>query len=292
MDPARTEIRLPAPVRYALIRQGPGGPQTVVAQGDLLFHPQDPARSWNVEEVTAGSLVLRQGPRGRPQALPVGSPLAGMPGWIFTGTALVEEVHYRYRVVDRTPHPDPILVTLQGARALLEVEIRPSQPAPPEGAPRVAAAPPAPAPAPPARATLDGDMLEKLRIQETSPGLYEMPAAEVQAVLDNAGRVLADLAPLVLPHLSLQTGLTFQITSAAGDGVLSAQGFTVTAPKLAERAGIQVGDTILRVNGQPVDGVASLYRLFQAVRQDPALHTVQVELDRRGSRLTKTYRVR
>lgn len=119
-----------------------------------------------------------------------------------------------------------------------------------------------------------------------------MPAADAQALLENAGSVLADLAPMVLPNLSLQTGLQYQITSAAGDGVLSKQGFTVTAPKLAERAGLQMGDTILRVNGQPVDGFASLYAIFRTVRQDPALHTVQVELDRRGTRLTKSYRIR
>lgn len=56
----------------------------------------------------------------------------------------------------------------------------------------------------------------------------------------------------------------------------------MTAPRLAERAGIQVGDTILTVNGQSVDGFANLYGIFRAARQDPALSTVQVELDRRG----------
>ena len=123
-------------------------------------------------------------------------------------------------------------------------------------------------------------------------GLYEVKGADVQALLEDAGRVLADLAPIVLPIPSFQTGLQYRITSAASNGVLSKQGFTVTAPKLAERAGIEVGDTILSVNGRPVNGFASLYAIFQAVRRDPALRTVQVELERRGSRLTQTYRIR
>jgi S1-C subfamily serine protease len=84
----------------------------------------------------------------------------------------------------------------------------------------------------------------------------------------------------------------YHITSAASDGVLGRQGFTVWAPKLAARAGIEVGDTILSVNGIPVDGFPSLYRIYQQVRRTPALATVQVELERGGSRVTKTYRVR
>ena len=66
----------------------------------------------------------------------------------------------------------------------------------------------------------------------------------------------------------------------------------MTAPKLAERFGIQAGDTILSVNGQSVDGFASLYGIFRALQRDPSLRTAQVELDRRGTRLIKTYLIR
>jgi membrane-associated protease RseP (regulator of RpoE activity) len=212
-----------------------------------------------------------------------------------TETVLLQELHYRYRVVDRLQHPDPILVALEGARVLLAVEVlRPETGGPPEAAPApgLADVGPVEGPAPPTRALLDESLLEKVQVKELGPGLYQVPAGEVQAVLENAGRVLTDLAPFVLPSLSFETGLQYRITSAASDGVLSKQGFTVTAPKLAERAGIEVGDTILSVNGRPVNGFASLYAIFQAVRRDPALRTVQVELERRRSRLTQTYRIR
>jgi membrane-associated protease RseP (regulator of RpoE activity) len=218
---------------------------------------------------------------------------------------LLRELHYRYKVVDRISHPDPVLVALEGPRAILEVETLQSA-GPVSGGSAGEAASPAladatgsgaggplpPDAALPGRAILDGDLLEKIQVQELGRGRYEVPAADVQAVLENAARVLADLEPFVWPTLSLDAGFQYRITSAAGDGVLSRQGFTVTAPKLAERAGLQVGDTILNVNGQPVDGFASLYRIFRQVRSDPALRTVQVELDRRGTRLTQTYRLR
>jgi membrane-associated protease RseP (regulator of RpoE activity) len=263
---------------------------TLVAPGELLFHPQERTRAWTVERVAAETVVLREGPRGRGETLRVGDPLPGFPGWRITGTVLLQELHYRYRVVDRLAHPDPVLVALEGTRATLEVE---TLRAPAVGGELFVegAASPARDAAPPARATLNEDLLAQVRVREMSPGRYEVPAADVEAVLENAGRVLADLWPSVQPSLSLQTGLEYRITSAAGDGVLSGQGFTVTAPKLAERAGLQTGDTILRVNGQPVDGFASLYGIFRAVRQDPALRTVQVELVRGGTRLTKTYRI-
>lgn len=287
----RSEIGLPGPTRYAIIRQGPGGVQMLVGAGDLLFHPQDPTRALSVVRVEPEALVLRPAPRGQHQTLRPGSLLPGFPGWVVTGTVLLEQLHYRYKVVDRIARPDPVLLALEGARAVLEVETLRS-PTPEGPVSSVTVPPPALASSRPARATLNEELLEKIRVRETSPGLYEVPAADVQAVLDNAGRVLADLWPSVQPYLSLQKGLEYQITSAAGDGVLSRQGFTVTAPKLAERAGVQVGDTILSVNGRPVDGFASLYGIFRAVRQDASIRTVQVELDRRGTRVTKTYRIR
>jgi hypothetical protein len=298
---ARTEIRFPTPVRYAIVLQQPGRIRLLYARGNILFHPQDPTRSLTVERVEAEALVVRQGPRGRGQTLKAGGPMPGFPGLTFTRTVLLDQLHYRYKVVERIQHPDPVLVALEGSRAILDVEVvhraSASAQAPPSSIPPGAVrpgvvAPPAGQPTPPARATLDAEVLDKVRVREVSPGLYEVPAADVQAVLENTGRVLADLAPMALPTLSLQTGLQYRVTSAAGDGVLTSQGFTITAPKLAERAGIQVGDTILSVNGQPVDGFASLYRMFRDVRRDPALNTVQVELDRGGTRLTKTYRIR
>ncbi|MGH7362766.1 MAG: PDZ domain-containing protein [Candidatus Methylomirabilales bacterium] len=288
---ASTEIRFPEPVRYAVVLREPGKARMVFTRGDVLFHSGDPSRSWTVERVEAQALILREGPRGRPLSLPPGSPIPGFPGHRFTGTVLLDQVHYRYKAVERLTHPDPLLVALEGSRATLEVEVlRPSRPSPavpPEGR---SASSPQSVPSP--RATLDGEVLGKVRVREIAPGLYDVNAADVQAALEDTGRVLAEVWPAVQPTLSLQAGLQYRITSAASDGVLTAQGYTVTAPKLAERFGIQAGDTILSVNGQPVDGFASLYGIYRTVQGDPSLRTVQVELERRGTRLTKTYRIR
>lgn len=127
-----------------------------------------------------------------------------------------------------------------------------------------------------------------VRIREVSPGRYEVSRADVQALLDNAGALLPDLSLRVIPLPSFERGIQYWISSAAGDGVLTDRGFTVTDPKLAEAAGIQPGDTIRRINGYPVHG---FYVTVLSMRRDPDRSTVQVELDRRGQRVIQTYRI-
>jgi len=178
MGAARTEIRFPAPVRYAVILREPEQGRLLFARGDILFHPKDLTLAWTVERVEAEALFVRRGPRGRPEPLRAGSLIPGFPGWRFTGTVLLEEMHYRYKVVERIQHPDPVLVALEASQAVLEVEVvrRASPPSQASSAPATAvplesAAPAAPKTARRARATLDGGLLENIRVRELGPGL-------------------------------------------------------------------------------------------------------------------------
>ena len=288
---ATAEIRFPTATRHAVVLYEPGKVRRLYTRGDVVFHPQEPARSLTVDRVTAGALILRDGPRGRQHSVPAGKPIPGFAGLLFTGTVMLEEVHYRYRTVERVAHQDPVLVSFEGSRAILEVEVVRSS-APVMEGPVTGAAPPGPQPAHPPRARLDAGVLGQVRVTEAGSGIYEVNAADVHTVLENTGRVLADLSPIILPILSVKSGVQYRITSAASDGVISSQGYTVIAPKLAERAGIEAGDTILSVNGRPVDGLGSLYRIYREVGRDSALTTVRMELERQGTRLTKTYRIR
>ena len=290
-DGGSAEVRFPTPARHAVVLRQPGAVRGLYGGGDVIVHPQAPGRTLTVVRVEPTHLLVQEGAAGRPQALRPGAPLPGFPGWTFAGAALVDTVHYRYRRVERVVHLDPVLVSLEGARAIVEVEVVRS-PAPASGVPATGPAGSVAGPGPPGRPTLDATLLGQVHVRETGPDRYDVRAAEVQAVLDNAGRVLAELAPGVVPTYSTAGGVEYRLTSAGSDGVLGRQGFTVWAPKLAARAGIEVGDTILSVNGVPVDGFASLFRIYQQVRRTPALATVQVDLDRGGTRLTKTYRLR
>jgi hypothetical protein len=294
-DPGRdggsAEVRFPTPARHAIVQQPPGPVRGLYGAGDVIVHPQDPGRALTVVRVAPSHLIVREGARGGAQVVRPGDPLPGVPGRTFVGTVLLDAVHYRYRRVARVVHWDPVLVALEGARALVEVEVaHPTGSA--AGVPAAGTDGPGAGRGSPGRTTLDAAFLSQVQIREAAPDRYDVRAAEVQAVLEHAGRVLAELAPGVLPTFSTTGGVQYWITSAASDGVLGRQGFTVWAPKLAARAGIELGDTILSVNGVPVDGIASLYRIYQQVRRTPALATVQVELERGGTRVTKTYRFR
>jgi len=294
-DPSRAggsaEVRFPTPARHAIVLQHPGPVRALYGVGDVIVHPHEPGRALTVVRVEPSHLLVRAGASGRPQVLRAGDPLPGVPGRTFAGTVLLDAVHYRYRRVARLVHWDPVLVALDGAQALVEVEVvLPAGPA--AGVPAAATDGPGAGRGSPGRTTLDVTVLSQVQVRETAPDRYDVRAAEVQAVLENAGRVLAELAPGVVPTFSTTGGVEYRITSAASDGVLGRQGFTVWAPKLAARAGIELGDTILSVNGVPVDGIASLYRIYQQVRRTPALATIQMEVERGGTRVTKTYRFR
>jgi hypothetical protein len=278
---------LASPTHYAIVLHEVGKIRTLHATGDTIFHPDDPTRSLRVVRVEPGTLQVRPGRWSRSQTLLAGSAIPGFPGLTFTRTVLLEAVEYRYKAVDRIVYTDPVLVSLEGSRGVLEVETLRSTTA--------AASLPSQAsvlPNPPARATLDAGTLKQIRVREIGPNQYEVPTADVRPVLDNVGRVLIDLAPTVLPMLSRKEGLQYQITSAASDGILTNQGFVVTSPKMAGRAGIEVGDRILSVNGTPVDSLGSLYGIYRQAQRDPALSTVRVDLERRGAHLSKTYRIR
>jgi S1-C subfamily serine protease len=73
------------------------------------------------------------------------------------------------------------------------------------------------------------------------------------------------------------------------EGVLGADGFVVTDPRLTRGLGIEAGDTIVSVGGRPPRG---LLAVLSAVQRDPDRATVLVEIDRGGTRLVHSYRVR
>jgi S1-C subfamily serine protease len=73
---------------------------------------------------------------------------------------------------------------------------------------------------------------------------------------------------------------------------LGPRGFKVTSPNLAERAGLEMGDVVLAINQQPINGFGDVFRLYRQVKADQSLSTVEVKLERQGQLVTKTFRIR
>jgi len=115
----------------------------------------------------------------------------------------------------------------------------------------------------------------------------------VGPAIENVGQVLADLQPMVAPALSIQSGLTFNLTSAVVDGTLSNAGFTVTNPKVAQRFGIEMGDIIKRFNGHEVNSPLDAWMAYQEfIIRNPLQSQMRVDLQHDGIPTTKLYRVR
>ncbi|MFB3855661.1 MAG: hypothetical protein ACE148_17820 [Vicinamibacterales bacterium] len=304
-EPPSIEVTFPSAIRYATVVREPDGTRLLVAGGDILFG--DPPSFARVEQVQAERLLIRTADGGV-HGVRVGQKIPGVHGLRFASTAMVRRLEYRYRPVERLDRLEPVLVALEGSAAVLMVEVpaRPAlSPVPASAVPPPAAVAPAdvrpghaasaqPGPRPPdsRRALMDGELLAGVQVDELGADRYEVKRDDVRAVLDNAGRVLSDLRVSVLPTLSLDAGIGYKVSSAAGDGLLGPRGFTVYDPKVASRAGIEVGDRILSVNGTAVNGLLSLYRLYREVSKHPGIATIEVELERNGTTITKSYRIR
>jgi hypothetical protein len=126
------------------------------------------------------------------------------------------------------------------------------------------------------------------------------PEPEVQGVDPLPGRYDVDLgriggwprapgAARVRPTFS-PGGLGYQIESDLADGILTADGFTVTEPRAAAAFDIASGDRITGINGYPPAGGAFASVLL--IQRDRDRNTLEIELERDGSRLRRTIVVR
>jgi hypothetical protein len=288
------EITLPRPTRYAVLLHNAGKVRTLHTRGDVLFPPQDPGRSITIERIEAETIFLRESLKTPTRTVRVGKPIPGFPGLRFSETVMLEKMRYRSRPVDHLVHPDPVVVALDRSRAIVEVEVLRTASSPPSASTAVAApASDGAPPTPPQRRKLDPALFAELPVTEVEPNTYEVDAAAVGPAIDNVGQVLADLQPMVAPALSMQSGLTFNLTSSVVDGTLSSSGFTVTNAKLAQRFGIQVGDVISRVNGHAVNSPLDAWMAYQEyIIRNPLQSQMRVDLQHQGIPITKLYRIR
>ncbi len=288
------EITLPRPTRYAVLLHGAGKVRTLHAQGDVLFHPQDPGRSVTIERIDAETILLRESRKTQTRSVRVGKPIPGFPGLRFTETVMLEKMQYRSRPVEHLVHPEPVVMALQGPRAIVEVEVLRTVSSPPSASPALEARASDDAPAaPPQRRKLNPELFAEVPVKEVAPNTYEVDATAVGPAIDNVGQVLADLQPMIAPALSLHAGLTFNLTSAVVDGTLTNTGFTVTNSKIARRFGIEVGDVIKQFNGHEVNSPLAAWMAYQEfIIRNPLQSEMRVDLQHKGIPTTKLYRVR
>src|SRR5207249_11633993 len=107
----------------------------------------------------------------------------------------------------------------------------------------------------------------------------------------NVREAFSAMMPMITPAFSSTTGMSFQIKSAAGEGILNGQGFTVTSLRVAQTFGIQASETDDPIADLPVNSLLNAWWTYrEAVIRNPDLVNLNVELVRAGARLIKTYR--
>ena len=112
-------------------------------------------------------------------------------------------------------------------------------------------------------------------------------------VIEQAGQMLSDVRPRFTPIYSTARGKTLSFSSVVGDGTLGRVRFTVTRPKVAQTFGIQVGDTIVSLNGRSVTNPRNAWWTYQEVFvRNRDLRTLRVKIVRGGRPMTKTSRIR
>ena len=84
--------------------------------------------------------------------------------------------------------------------------------------------------------------------------------------------------------------LGYQIESDLADGILTADGFTVTEPKAAAALNITGGDRIVTINGYPPAGGA--FASFLLLQRDPDRNSFDIQLERGGIRMGRAIVVR
>jgi hypothetical protein len=288
-DPAAgsAAVLLPAAQRFAIVGEAHGKRRRLYGVGDLLPTGGAAGDGAAVEEVRADALRLRDSRTRKSVWMGVGAVIPGTGGRRVEGTVILEGLHYRY-VTTGAPDPEPRLIRAQDRCAWLDVTRHPGPGAPSATAPASAGQD--------GRIPLQGQRdrarLERVQVTPTGPDTYDISGADVRAVLQEGGEVLREVLAGLRPTASLSEGIGLRVQSPVADGVLGPRGFRVDSPNLAQRAGLEAGDVVMAVNGQPVDGFSDLFRLYQRAKRDPSTSTIALALQRQGQILTKTYRIR
>jgi hypothetical protein len=286
------EVTFASPQRFAIVSDPRSNTRRLYTSGDFLPDPKAAGHGFLVDTLHPDGLQIRDTRGPKSFRVEVGGVIPGSGGRRLEATVLLDGVEYRYVTAGNAVDPEPRLLQIRERRGHLEVDIT----GPQIVAMAVPSAPPVPPPATDRslqlERRLDKAILEKVRVKPAGPDTYEINAADAQMAFDHGGRILAEAMSTIRPILSLDQGMNFSVKSAVADGVLGPRGFRVVSPNMAERAGIEAGDVVLAINGQPINGFPDLFRLYQQVKRDPNISIVELNLQRQGQLMTKTYRLR
>lgn len=277
-------IRFSSPQQFALLLHEPEPAPRLYKVGDLLTHPDDRTRLLEVERIQARRLTLRDHRTGRRWSLQSDGAAPVVGGLVFLGAVSLTDIRYRFEASDRMVREAPVVLSVAGTRAVLKQQV------PVTGLGGQRSGPAGDSPFAPGsrggRATASAGVPSRI-----GEGTYEVDKSALAPTLNKLSKKLAKGVRDITRAL-WNRGSMLPVRSSVGDGVLTEGGFTVTEPKVAQTFGIEVGDTIVAVNGKPVSSPLNAYWTFQEVFIRGKTNRLRVDLVRGGRPVTQTYKIK
>ena len=275
-DPSTTLLgtsELQSPVWMAIFSDEEGS-RFLVARDEPLFGLHQPQPVGLVRGIDAEAVTISVSGTRRTVRVVPGEGIPGTPNLIYRGAAQVRSIEYRRRVIPQNEkkHRDGelYLVAVRNSRAIVQRDSDPSAASTSAQVQRIAAIP----------------------LVQTGPHAWEVRAKDVQVAIESGESIAVQSLRDGQVGLSLGSGLGVEVKSPLADVRVDPKGFVITSPNLASRAGLEVGDRIVEVNGMPIDGIGSLMRVYQQVKSTSSLGMVSVTVERHDLPVTLTYRIR
>ena len=267
--------------RYAVVFDSVHHVQRLYTEGEVVFRPRHPGSSARVLEVGARGVIILLRPQGETRYVTAGALLPGSPVFTLVGIVTLDRLRYRFKVVDQVVDPEPVVVSLDGSQALLEKQVL-RIPAHAEGRQE------------PKQREFTAGLFRKVTVTEVDPRTYELDKEALLPLLEDVADVVSGLRLKPDPmYFGLTSGLSLNVQSPFGDGVLDSTGFRVERSPMAESFGLQPGDIVVSLNGRPVNSPLNAYMMFQELFiKNRDLTHLRVVLLRDGALTTQSYRIR
>jgi hypothetical protein len=290
------DVRLPQPARFALIRDVATGLVSLHREGEPVFEGDSPLPLGKI--VAVEDRVLRVAPTSGPDAqIAEGARLPGQRHLIFVRSAWLTALRFQLRYgAAPTSNTQYAVVDVQGQRAILERRAAAGEDLPKASIIAV----------PGSSRDLKGsrgggaigepgtvaDTVNRIPFAEVGPDTWEIPERNLRELGREAWPLLSETLLGATPVVTFNDGVGLQLNNALGTGTLDSEGFRIDYMKLARRTGLEVGDRILSVNGQPVNSAGSLVRLYRELSSDAGVSELNVLIRRGSEQRIITYRIR
>lgn len=143
--------------------------------------------------------------------------------------------------------------------------------------------------------TIKASLFEDIKVERIDDNVWAVDLESTEPAFDNMGKALLSTIKRVEPRFRFGEGLSLKFNCELGDIILNRDGFLIqnlAVAKVLERAGIKQGDLIKSINGQSVNSLYGIYRVYENFKSDRSIKIVNVDIVRGGKSETLMYKVR